>query len=384
MVINKLTDTKKFYNIDFLRFVFCIVIVYYHILHSNIISYTASSSFYENLAAQSNFAGGLVICFFILSGFFLYKSYIRRPDMPTGEFVLKKIARLWGVLALYTVITAVFFKSGVYTSIMNVLFLQSVGLSSNQTGINWFVSPLFWTLIFYFVLAKCVKKERIMNLVTAVLSYFSFVIVLTYNGFKLSRDTAYGVFSLSELTAVGCIGAGWLIAAALNHFYSLDAIKNFEYTKRRRAALFLASSALEIGCAAVLGVFMFWREKAGDNIFIIVICFSILLVCCVGRNGILSRLLDRKFFGFFGRYTYSIYIMQQLAFYILQKTLWKNTDFVVNHAYRAIALSLLVSAALGIIVYYVCEKPTSKLINSFAGKLFPKNAAESTNIGERA
>ncbi|MCD7723075.1 MAG: acyltransferase [Clostridiales bacterium] len=373
--INKLKDTKKFYNIDFLRIIFSLVIVYYHILHSNIISYTDSSAFYEQLAKGSNFAGGIVIYFFILSGFFLYKSYIKRPDMRVGEFVLRKVARLWGVLALSVFITAIFFKADFYTSFMNILFLQAVGVSSNSSGINWFVSPLFWALIFYFVLARCIKKEKIVNLITAVLSYFSFVIILNYADFKLSRDTAYGIFSLSALTAVGFIGFGWLIASSLNAFYSLDYVKNYKYTPVTRALAFIISSAAEILSAVILAFYMFWRDKAGDNILIGAIAFCILLVCFVAQKGLFSKLLNNKYIGFAGRYSYSVYIMQQIAFYILQKTLWTNTDFVVNHAYRTIAVSLAFSGALGVLVYYICEKPSSKLINSFANRLFSKNAA---------
>ena len=114
--------------------------------------------------------------------------------------------------------------------------------------------------------------------------------------------------------------------------------------------------------------------------------FSILLFFLPFKAGIFSKITNRKIFGFFGRYSYSIYVTQSAVILILQRTLWLNTDFVVNHALRCIAVSLLFSFVFSIATYYVIEKPGAILFKK-AQKLFFKPerdaASEETRLYSR-
>ncbi len=370
--INKLREKKYFYNIDFLRLIFTVLIVYYHILHANIMSYTDSAEVYNSLADLNQGASCLTICFFVISGFFLGREVLKRDESFT-QFAVRKIGRLWPVLAVYCLIILIFFDHNFYTAIMNSLFLQGIGLTQHYMGIIWFISPLFWTLLFYFALSKCIKKKRNLNLLIAVISYFSFVIILTYNNFRMSRDTAYGAFCLMELEALGCMGAGWLVAAALDKFYSFEYIKNFKYKKYQSALMFVVSTAAELFSFYAIGTYCLYYKKAYDNVFIIVVSICILLVSFTAKRGLFSFIFDNKVFAFCGKYTYSIFAMQQISFYIMARTLWSNTSYVVSHPYITIILSLLVSVILGIATYYIIEKPAAKLISSFSKKLFKKS-----------
>jgi peptidoglycan/LPS O-acetylase OafA/YrhL len=49
--------------------------------------------------------------------------------------------------------------------------------------------------------------------------------------------------------------------------------------------------------------------------------------------------------------------MQQFCFYFLGFSLWKNTEFVNNYVALNLTISVVFSTILGIIVYYVFEKP---------------------------
>mgnify|MGYP001522122991 CR=1 FL=1 len=71
LIIKAPAKNEKLYSVEFLRFIFACVIVYFHFLHTNIMNYTGGSAFYQKLA--DNCSGDkLVECFFILSGFFLF------------------------------------------------------------------------------------------------------------------------------------------------------------------------------------------------------------------------------------------------------------------------------------------------------------------------
>lgn len=71
---------KKLYNIEFLRIFFAMAIVYFHILHSNIMNYTGGVNEYLELAKFSGHAGYIVECFFIMSGYFLYLSIQKKNE----------------------------------------------------------------------------------------------------------------------------------------------------------------------------------------------------------------------------------------------------------------------------------------------------------------
>ena len=90
-----------------------------------------------------------------------------------------------------------------------------------------------------------------------------------------------------------------------------------------------------------------------------VILFPVFFACLLTRKGVFSRLTDHKFVGLPGRYAYSIYVMQEVAFEVLGKTLWKNTPFLRDHPVAAITVSILLTAALGILVYHIVEKPAA-------------------------
>lgn len=105
----------KFENIEFLRFLFCIIIVYFHIFHSSILKFIEglnSTPIYKTLCTNCSDAWIIVEFFFIMAGFFLYKSYLKNKNQTFVEFAIKKIIRLWPVFAFATFITIfLIFKS---------------------------------------------------------------------------------------------------------------------------------------------------------------------------------------------------------------------------------------------------------------------------------
>ena len=67
--------------------------------------------------------------------------------------------------------------------------------------------------------------------------------------------------------------------------------------------------------------------------------------------------MDHPFWGILGKYTYSMYVMQETAFVILQHTFWKNTTYIQMHPIIAIMLSIISATILGITAYYFIERP---------------------------
>lgn len=362
--------THKLYNIEFLRFIFSVIIVYYHILHNNLPSKLGESTAYLNaLADKCNYAGYVVECFFILAGYFLFQSYIKRPELTVKEFAYKKAVRLWPVLFVSILIAILFFGVDEIPSLFNALFLQCIGVSFDYQGIAWYISPFFWTILFYYVLIRCSKNKKTANIMIGVITYFSYVVLV--NNF-FGRETIFGILNLGLLRALGGIGVGYLIGLCLKSINELPFVKNFKGNKFQNFLIVLLMTLAELVFSALLIRHFFFADLTYGNQFFVVILFSGLMLCMLSGKGLLSRLFNNKFFGFLGKYSYSIYMMQQIAFWILKETLWENTAFVTQHSLRCIIFSTAFALLLGIAAYYIVEKPSAIVLNRFGKKLFAK------------
>lgn len=127
--------------------------------------------------------------------------------------------------------------------------------------------------------------------------------------------------------------------------------------KINRAISFISVSAVEIYCFIFLMQNFVFHKISYRNPMLFVFTFAILLILFVYKKGLLSTLLDNKLSEILGKYSYSIYVMQQVVFYILQNTLWKNECLVLNHIYICLIISIIFSVITGIIVYHLVEKP---------------------------
>lgn len=349
---------KRYYNIEFLRFAFAICIVYFHLLHSFMMDYTGNADLYIWLAEQSKYAKYIVECFFIISGYFLYHTIQRHPEMTTQGFIMRRVIRLWPVLACSIVISAVFFGKSIYASFVDLLFLQSSGLATDWQGLNWYVSAFFVVEIFYFVLYKCFRNSSKMKLLICMLIYFGYEININAMDGGFGRKMFHGIINLGMARAVAGIGLGYLFAIEWRIFTEKWKHQDSAQKETDRSSFWLIS-AIEVLTLSMLLVDFFYSKKAYDNQFIVVILFPVFFACLLTRKGVFSRLTDHKFVGLPGRYAYSIYVMQEVAFEVLGKTLWKNTPFLRDHPVAAITVSILLTAALGILVYHIVEKPAA-------------------------
>ncbi len=514
---------ERLKNIEFLRFFFAVSIVYFHLLHSFMMPYTQGAEIYQLLADQSRYTKYIVECFFIMSGCFLYRSLLARPDQTAWDFLTKKILRLWPVLAVSTVLSVVFldvpldqgilnlfflqstglttgwkglnwyvsafFFAEVFTvlsvvfldvpldqGILNLFFLQSTGLTTGWKGLNWYVSAFFFAEVFYFLLYKVMKNSKAMKLLICLLVYFGglttgwkglnwyvsafffaevfyfllykvmknskamklLICLLVYFGHVLNitstdggfgRAVVYGVFSLAMARAVAGVGLGYLLGniydslkkriqtaapeakkkliqwislvfslamaravAGVGLGYLLgniyDSLKKRIQTAapeaKKKLIQWISLTEIISFLGAVAGVGLgyllgniydslkkriqtaapeakkkliqwislteiisflgllydfFMGKAAGKNQFVVVILFSALFLCMLTEKGILSRLTSRIPLWKFGKYAYSIYVMQETAFYILEKTLWKNTELLKEHPGAALLFS---------------------------------------------
>lgn len=201
----------RFYNLDFLKFIFTIAIVLLHISASN-----QQVDFYKNVYEHVDRSYLIVEFFFMVSGFFLYFE-IQKENIQT--FIKKRIIRLLPVI-IFSLICGYIFISGKHKEniLFSLLFLQGMGLQA-PFYFHWFVSPLFWGSILYFFIFTNYKRTTATFFV-AVLCYLSYCLLLNNNNGNIDIHVGMikGFLSGSLLRALGGIGIGYFLGLSYDKF----------------------------------------------------------------------------------------------------------------------------------------------------------------------
>lgn len=365
-------SNEKNNSIEFLRFIFCVIIVYYHILHENIMDYIGANSTYMVLQGKCGWAGYIVECFLVIGGLYLYVAEQKKKERPFIERILDKFVRLWPVFAFYVLICVIFYKMKIEEAVFEVCFLHCTGISLNFKGIIWYIAPYFWaSLLIMLVLRSFNEKHS--TLILGLTCYAGYLININYCHGGFGRATINNLLSLGFVRVYSGIAFGVLLAIFL-HQYENTFGKSLSKYKMLNTILY---TFLEILCLATLVMKFLLGFGTWSNAFIIIILFSFLFVSFVKKNGIVSCMLDRKICGILGRYSYSIYVMQQISFYILRDTVWKNTSLLENHTYISLCISIVFSILVGVLTYHIIERPAIKLYQKWKDVFMRRNVADS-------
>ena len=344
---------KKIYSIEFIRFLLSVIIIYYHVLHSNIIPYTSGQKKYIILQNWSAYAGLGVECFLIIGGYFLYKSYKKNEEKSVLQFAIDRFFRLWPAYAVYTVLSMVFMGQTIYSGIYDLFMLRATGISQEYKGIVWFIGPFYWCSVFLYALFKSLP-EKSKGLVLSLMVYFCYVINFNYLHGGVGREVIWNFLSLAMLRVFGGLALGGIIAMFLENLekYIKETSKSFGY--------YVIISVIEVGTFLFLLSYFLTGIKKDKSVLIVIIAFLILFISMLKGNGVLTKVLNFSILGNLGKYSYSMYVFQQFSFFILKKTLWKYETFLYEHTLWATALSTLCSVGIGILFYYLVEAPCAK------------------------
>lgn len=352
------------YFIELIRFVFSCIIVYFHVLNQNILSSVKDVELYTRLGEDCKWSSIIVECFLIIGGYFLYHSVRKTMNKSFLELSMNRFFRLWPVMALYTLIMVLFWNLNKQTGLFYITFLHATGISLEETGIIWYIAPYFWSsLLVMAILRKCDRKTS--GIILSLIAYFSYAISLnTVGGF--SRTVVFDFLSLAVVRCLAGVSVGVLSAMAIEEFRRIYNPEN--ETKLSRGITFSVLSVMETASLAVLLKLFIFGKEPFKNPFVVIIFFLLFFVIAINNAGVLSKVLNRPIFGKLGRYSYSIYVMQQVAFYILRDTLWKNEAFMSKGAFTVCLVSVLFSVLVGVAVYHLFEKPCIKLYQNLKKK----------------
>lgn len=225
-------------------------------------------------------------------------------------------------------------------------------------GIIWYIGPFFWISLFIIALIRTFNTQKL-SLLLAIFIYFGYTINIQNSGGGLGRAVIWSWCSLATIRILAGLSLG-VILAIINQTY--NKYKKIEYTKLNANIQLLFYSFLELLLLILIFRFMLYTRLPFKNVLVFIVFFSSLFLLFINKKGLISSLLNISFFNFLGRYSYSIYVMQQVAFYVLTKTLWKNSNLMSTHPYYVLITSFVFSIILGIVTYHLIERPIGLLL----------------------
>ena len=357
------------YSIQFLRFIFAIVMCFGHALA---VTMLAAYSQYDVLKYSIKGCFVSLYFFFVMSGFFLPKALKRSLE----EFILDRIIRLWPVLAFSIFITALFRPLKLLNvsftgyDFATLLFLQGVGVSQEPglNGVAWFVCVLFWLSIIYLVIIKIIKNNLVNTIIILLIVFISASIY--YNSLGITvRGVVHGFMPIFVLNGLFTIGFGVLINQ-LNKMLNKKNNKWLFYdTTTPFLKIFFSLSEISILLFILVYVCFMGVEIHPLLSITTIILFSILLLLFYNKSGFLSaHLLNKPSLDFLGKSSYSIYIMQPVTFCIINAMAYNTTGVLTNNVSIVLVSVMLLYILWGLIAYFLVEKPVQALYKNIKRK----------------
>ena len=355
----------KIKNLEFLRVVGCFAILALH-FGSDFKAFAQECELFDNILRLSRHGQKAVDLFFILSGFFFALKLDTTQSLWT--FLKKKLIRMYPVILFSMIlfsICAIFglVKFNFFNSLTDLLLINgtSLVLQWGQGAVSWYVSTLLWVMALLFYVQKYYSRAAA-NLLVALGTVFSYAMIIhAQKGGIHNHLTTYGyVFSISMLRGFGGIGVGYFIALWYQQYLQNPLTQPFSRSKT------LICTALEaIGLYVIIGGLLFHKIKAPNQLFFIA-AYAVVIVLFLLRKGWISRLLDHDLWVKLSQYTFAIYICHSLIRSLLKYNIAAKYPKLVT-AYPACyaLLALVLSVALGVLVYYLVEKPAAKYLKKY-------------------
>ncbi len=360
---------EKIKNIEFLRVFACITIILFHLM-DRLGKYFGDINLYT--IWQSNIVNGqkAVDLFFIISGFFFAWKLNTKYDFI--DFFKKKIIRLYPVLLFIILLSLLVSLTGLtkwnlHDNLMAFLGLNGTPLVLQRKGTSvnhfWYVSSLLWVMmpIYY---ARKNYNEKNVNFILAILVFFSYSILLhTLNGKIYGIEKiVYGFINVGLLRAIGGVGVGYFIGEWYkNNEEKIRATKN-------NAINYIFSTLVEAGCISFIIINLMFHELKYKNQLLFIVIFAICIIFFLRKKGFFSYILNdtklANIFNFFGKYTYSIYMVHLLIYHLFNKYWKSNPIFVIEHPVIHLGLIFSFVIITGVLIYHFVEEPAAKYLNN--------------------
>lgn len=350
----------KLKNIEFLKFLFAIEILYFHLVHPMLHNVFRGIPEYGLLNVNASDGQKSVDFMFIIAGFLLSYSY---KDIDYWSFIKKKICRLWPItfisLGLYLIFNYNWFSF--YDNVFSLLFINNIGitLKSGNNGTLWFLSVFFWVSLLYFYLLKNCSTQKL-TFISIWIIWFSYSFLIHAKNGNIN-DQIYSfnnVFNVGLLRGLGGMAIGYVCSVLY---------KNVTSQQPSKLSLCLYS-VLEISLLTFIIYNISFNNLKFYNDMIFIIAFVFLFWIFINHKGYLSILLENKFSEQLGKISLSIFIMNLPIYDFFKHTYWKYcSQFIFENPIINIFICIGIAFAVAVIIHHIAEKPLQSFLRN---KLF--------------
>ena len=331
--------SNKNSSIEFFRFLFMAILIAWH-------------------GGFKFFAHGYLVVefFFILSGFFLYISFIKK-NKGTLQYTEDKIKRtyieyflacmfMFFLVVLQALVNNrnVFTPENLFKLISEILLLQNIGIFNG--GFNtplWYFSVLIWGGGILYSLLKY-NRHLMVNVLLPL--YVLFFYTYIFNKQDSIECWEREVFYIPMLRGLADMSVG--IIWGKFSFYALSKISN----GGGKIKIFNAVSLISLA----LLLFAFYNKTTFDKYCLVFI--PLILLNCICKEGILNRIFSGSISQSLGGITYEMYLLHAPLLMILNKTF---DDSSLNNFLRFI---------IYILIIMVCGKCLKVIGSRLNNKLF--------------
>jgi len=376
------TDNGRITKLDGLRGLLSLIVAlnhsflvvaipaYANVWGQNYLVFTNLQAKLQQLFMLIGNGGAAVTLFFILSGMVLGQSMRRLEFSLTGflSFFLKRLFRLYPVYIVVILVTAIYMRMGFRYQVFlyaSPWYLWWMNFSmtfkeflNNFFFIHTYLGGVTWTLRVILIASFIMpvfyqmsrKTGRLTNLIFSLLLIFASFTVFNLNGF---RDLRYlYMFYL-----------GLIIPKFKSLFTDIPG--------------WLINLLVFIGLLLLLMIRYISDEYFGGLVESIISWFIIGIIVYNGKTKIFG-FLDQKIFLFFGKISYSLYLVHFTVLYILARLMFSwLPNLPYSGSYLPIhmalfVLSLFIATLVSLFVHHYIEIPSLRAGNIVSRKILNK------------
>lgn len=355
---------KRNGKIEFLRFVFCMCVLFFHI-NAKLFDKGLNIGSHFNFFLEGNIA---VEFFFIVSGFLMAKSALKKDDnsAPLGSatitFMKKKVLAVAGIhivafpltYVTYCIAKGLSLKASALVFVQALptfFFLNKTGIPVKEIlGVEWYISCMLTVMLFMYPLCK--KYQKTFTNIIAPLTATFVLGYLTYKYGHITGTTVHnGLVYKCMLRALGEIALG---AAAFSISNKLSGYKFGRFEK-------LLLTGIEALCYLFAVGFMCSTLNVSFEIYVVIALFvGVTITFSNITYG--EKLFSNKFVFFLGKLSLPVYLMQNFARNCIKIFLpdLKGVGLIIT--------AVVVSLAFGVAGLYL-SKPIDKALRNKIQKI---------------
>lgn len=343
-----MNDNKRIYEIDSLRGIAAIVVVFAHF-----------QPFFWTRIVHWGFLA--VDLFFIMSGFVLTKTYegrILSGSIGAREFLVRRFARLaplhYVTLGLLLVAEIVSWSTGhghavnwympLYSFFLNLVFLQNVGLTHEMTwnGVSWSISTeMVVNLLWFYVLVKLRPTVAFFVSTTVIAGLFIFTTMGANLDFTFANK--FGI-NIGLVRCVMGFSLGVLMARTV-------------VVEGKRSTRWDLAAIVVLALLAFIAVAYQKPGMEGADYVVVLFAYPALIFLSIGNRSFLSPIFRSKPMIFIGDISYSIYLTHPLVGMVVGRSF--GLKVLPLPGMVAVATAVLGVAAL---TYYTVERPARRFL----------------------